>query len=52
MKSVYETEVEMVMAEEEKKVRRTVASHAMQLQQKRNEVSLSLLGLGLRPTWR
>ncbi|KAJ8720729.1 hypothetical protein PYW08_006194 [Mythimna loreyi] len=38
LKSVYESEVEMVKTQEEKKVKRSLATHAIQLQQKRNEL--------------
>ncbi|XP_047027306.1 uncharacterized protein LOC124635491 isoform X3 [Helicoverpa zea] len=38
LKSVYETEVEMVKVEEENKVKRSMASHALQLQKKRDEM--------------
>uniref|UniRef100_A0A2A4IXS1 LisH domain-containing protein n=1 Tax=Heliothis virescens TaxID=7102 RepID=A0A2A4IXS1_HELVI len=38
LKSVYETEVEMVKAEEENKVKRSMATHALQLQKKRDEM--------------
>ncbi|XP_026736271.1 uncharacterized protein LOC113499884 isoform X2 [Trichoplusia ni] len=38
LKSVYETEVEMVKVEEEKKVKRSMATHALQLQKRRDEM--------------
>lgn len=38
LKAVYETEVEMVKVEEEKKVKRSMATHALQLQKRRDEV--------------
>ncbi|XP_075981879.1 uncharacterized protein LOC142980410 isoform X2 [Anticarsia gemmatalis] len=41
LKSVYETEVEMVKVEEEKRVKRSMASHALQLQKQRDELEES-----------
>ncbi|CAH0591412.1 unnamed protein product [Chrysodeixis includens] len=38
LKSVYETEVEMVKVEEDRKVKRSIATHALQLQKKRDEM--------------
>ncbi|KAF9802867.1 hypothetical protein SFRURICE_015464 [Spodoptera frugiperda] len=38
LKCVYETEMEMVKIEEEKKVKRSMASHAIKLQKKRDEM--------------
>ncbi|XP_022823782.1 uncharacterized protein LOC111354516 isoform X2 [Spodoptera litura] len=38
LKCVYESEMEMVKIEEEKKVKRSMASHAIKLQMKRNEM--------------
>ncbi|KAF9422110.1 hypothetical protein HW555_002131 [Spodoptera exigua] len=38
LKSVYEAEVEMVKIEEEKKVKRSMASHAIKLQRERDEM--------------
>ncbi|CAG4937913.1 unnamed protein product [Parnassius apollo] len=41
LKTVYETEVEMVRAEEEKKIKRTLANHALLLQKRYNEMEES-----------
>ncbi|CAB3241485.1 unnamed protein product [Arctia plantaginis] len=41
VKSVYEAEVEMVKVEEDKKVKRSMASHALQLQKEREELEES-----------
>ncbi|XP_028172623.1 uncharacterized protein LOC114361689 [Ostrinia furnacalis] len=41
LKSVYETEVEMMKQEEEKKIKRSLASHAIQLEKRRDEMEES-----------
>lgn len=42
LKTAYETEVDMIRDENEKKIRRSIANHALQLQNYRDEVSLKL----------
>ncbi|KAG6459748.1 hypothetical protein O3G_MSEX011576 [Manduca sexta] len=42
LKSVYEAEVEMVKEEEQRKVKRSLATHALQLQKRRHEIEESL----------
>lgn len=42
LKTAYETEVDMIRGENEKKIRRSIANHALQLQNYRDEVSLKL----------
>jgi hypothetical protein len=40
LKTVYETEVDMMRRDEEKKVKRSLATHALRLQTKREEVTI------------
>ncbi|XP_037303544.1 uncharacterized protein LOC115454552 isoform X2 [Manduca sexta] len=42
LKSVYEAEVEMVKEEEQRKVKRSLATHALQLQKRRHDIEESL----------